>query len=282
MPEDPSPVTPGPPVAGVMTAPAAAGLVTVVGCAVLLLGLALSPAGSPVPAADAPAAWPMAAAAAVLVAALAWGWPTLLALPGPRGVTGMVAGAGLVCVLVVATTPGGASLERLPAVLGLTVLAACAHQLLRRDGRPRVVDALGGTLLGCALAAAAACWTTLPAMVGGREVAAVTIFAALVIAVLLAPVPRWWRAVTVAALLGVAVVLDALRAGQPATGLGSGLGLGGTAVVGVLVLVLASGVGAVLDRQSSARTRVRGRVAVVGAFLALLGPVAHLVAAALG
>lgn len=281
MPAHPAPAAP---VAGVVTAPAAAGLVTVVGCAVLLLGVALSPATTAATS-TAAAAWPMAAAAAVLVAALAWGWPTLLALPGPHGVSGMVAGAGAVCVVVVATTPGGASLERLPAVLGLAVLAACAHQLLRRDGRPRVVDALGGTLLGCALAAAAACWTTLPVMTGGREVAAVTIFAALVMAVLLAPVPRWWRAVTVTALLGVAVVLDAVRAGQPdvgpGSGLGSGLGLGGTAVVGVLVLALASGVGVVLDRQSSARSRVRGRVAVVAAFLALLGPVAHLVAAAL-
>lgn len=272
------PAAPAAPVAGVMTAPAAAGLVTVVGCAVLLLGLALSPATTPV-------AWPMAAAAVALVAALAWGWPTLLALPGPRGVSGVVAGAGVVCVAVVATTPGAASLERLPAVLGLTVIAACAHQLLRRDGRPRVVDALGGTLLGCALGAAAACWVTLPAMVAGREVAAVTVFAALVMAVLLAPVPRWWRVVTVVALLGVAVVLDAVRAGQPdvgpGSGLGSGLGLGGTAVVSVLVLGLAAGVGAVLDRQSSARTRVRGRAAVVATFLALLGPVAHLVAAVL-
>lgn len=280
------PATPDPPLAGVVTAPGAAGLVTVLGCAVLLLGLALSPAV--VPAAP-PVAWPMVAAAVVLVAALAWGWPTLLALPGPRGVSGVVAGAGVVCVVVVATTPGAASLERLPAVLGLTVIAACAHQLLRRDGRPRVVDALGGTLLGCALVAAAACWVTLPAMVGGRAVAAVTIFAALVMAVLLAPVPRWWRAVTVAALLGVAVVLDALRAGHPqvgpgsgpGSGLGSGLGLGGTALVSVLVLALAGGVGAVLDRQASARTRVRGRAAVVAAFLALLGPVAHLVAAVL-
>ena len=291
MPDDPAPAgpaataaapgvsvpapAPGPPAAGA-GAPATAGLVTVLGVAVLLAGLSLSPTGAP-----GAAAWPLAAAALVVGAALAWGWPLLLALPGPRGASGVVAATALVAVVVVATTPGAASLQRLPVVLGLAVLAACAHQLLRRDGRPRVVDALGGTLTGCALVVAAACWTTLPAMPGGRAVAAVTLFSALVVAVVLAPVPRSWRAVAVLALLGAALVLDAVRAAAPSGVLGGGVGLGGAVLVNVVVVCLAVGVRTVLGRQSGAGSRVRGRVAVVAVHLALLGPLAHLVAVVL-
>ena len=76
-------------------------------------------------------------------------------------------------------------------------------------------------------------------------------------------------------------MLDAVRPADPGSGLGGGVGLGGTVLVDVAAVLLAVGVRAVLGRQSGAGSRVRGRVAVVAAHLALLGPLAHLVAAAL-
>lgn len=247
---------------------------TVATALLLVLGVALAGAG-PLPQGG---GWLLAVVALLVVAGIAWGWPTLLVLPSPRGSSGMIGATGLVAVVVVATTPGGASLERLPVVLGLAVLAACVQQLLRKDGRPRVVDALGGTLMGSGLATCAAAWTTLPSIEGGPAIALGTAVVAVPVALLQAPV-RWvWRGAGVVALLGTAIVVDVLRRGAAdGSGLGSGAGLGPTLLVVIVAVVAAAGVRALLG-QGAAAWRTRTRLAMLGAWFALMGVGAHLVA----
>lgn len=247
---------------------------TVATALLLVLGVALAGAG-PLPGSK---GWLLAVVALLVVAGIAWGWPTLLTLPSPRGSSGVIAATGLVAVVVVATTPGGASLERLPVVLGLAVLAACVQQLLRYDGRPRVVDALGGTLMGTGLATCAAAWTTLPSIEGGPAVALGAAVVAVLVALLQAPMGWVWRGAGLVAILGVAVVVDALRSGvADGWGLGNGAGLGSTLLVVVLAFVAAAGVRALLG-QGAAAWRTRTRLAMLGAWFALVGVGAHLVA----
>ncbi len=247
---------------------------TVAAALVLTVGVARADAG-PLPGGG---GWLLTAAVLLLVAGLAWGWPTLLSLPSPRGTSGVVAGTGVVAVVVATTTPGGASLERLPVVLGLAVLGACAHQLLRRDGRPRVVDALGGTLMGSGLATCAAGWATLPSVEGGPAVALSAAVAAVLVSLLQVRTGWAWRGPALLAVVGVAVVVDALRRGSPdGWGLGGGAGLVTTVVVAVLTLAVAIGVRALLGQGATAG-RARSRLALLGAFFALLGVAAHVVA----
>lgn len=100
------------------------------------------------------------ASAAVVVAAgltMVYGWPRLVDLPSPRGVQvvlllATIAAAGSTLV------GDGRDLRWLPVGLAITLVASFLHQLLRRDGRARLVATLGGTALGAGLIASGACF----------------------------------------------------------------------------------------------------------------------------
>lgn len=100
------------------------------------------------------AAGPTAMFWAVLLAGiiLAWGWAGALALPSPRGTAATLVLATVVLSLVVRLTDED-PLTWLPAALGGSVVLAFGHQLLRRDGRPRLTESVAFVLLGlCVLA----------------------------------------------------------------------------------------------------------------------------------
>lgn len=122
------------------------------------------------------AAWggPVPLAAAVLATSLAQGlgWPRLLGLPTQRGSASVMATCGAVAVVVVALTPGGSPLQWLPSVLALSVLAAFAHQLLRRDMRPRLVESVTGVVAGVVCVELGAAWLAVLDHGGGQLVAA--------------------------------------------------------------------------------------------------------------
>ncbi|MFK5635616.1 hypothetical protein [Ornithinimicrobium sp. LYQ103] len=84
---------------------------------------------------------------------LAWGWAGTLALPTPRGTVGVIVVGGLALVLSVASREESPWLAWVPAALSLAMIAAFTHQLLRRDGRPRVVQSVSSVVLGLALVA---------------------------------------------------------------------------------------------------------------------------------
>lgn len=91
----------------------------------------------------------LAVALALCVVVLAWGWAGMLGLPTPRGTAVVVLVGGL--ALVGAVLLPGALLEWLPAALALAMIASFVHQLLRSDGRPRVVESVSSVVLAVAV-----------------------------------------------------------------------------------------------------------------------------------
>lgn len=95
----------------------------------------------------------LAFALAGAVVLVAWGWAGALALPTPRGTVGTIIVGGLALVAAVGLPEDGPWLYWVPAALALAMLAAFTHQLLRRDGRPRVVQSVSAVVLALGLLA---------------------------------------------------------------------------------------------------------------------------------
>ncbi|MDO5700206.1 MAG: hypothetical protein Q4P36_01895 [Bowdeniella nasicola] len=90
-------------------------------------------------------------------AVFAAGWPRLLGVPAQRGSSVVIALTGWAAL-------GSAVLTQmfsyLPAILAGGVIAAFVHQMLRKDGRPRLVESLSATVAGVIVAVFAAGWVT--------------------------------------------------------------------------------------------------------------------------
>jgi hypothetical protein len=79
---------------------------------------------------------------------LAWGWAGTLALPSPRGSATVLVVAAVGLVAAVLLREGPPWLALLGPAVGLAVVVALLHQVLRRDGRPRLVESLTAVVLG--------------------------------------------------------------------------------------------------------------------------------------
>jgi hypothetical protein len=146
---------------------------------------------------------------------LAWGWPVLLDLPAPRGTLTTLVVAAVLCDAAVVLTTDDPWLEWLPLAAAGAVLAAFGHQLLRTDGRPRLVESLSGELMGVALITCAAAAIALPRTKGGADtVLALSAAAAAAAVVELLPFPE--------RLLVLPSVVAATAAGGVAAGLAAG------------------------------------------------------------
>jgi hypothetical protein len=110
--------------------------------------------------------WIVTAAAGLCVLGLAIGWGDLLRLPHRSG-TAVLVGVLGVGALVIGTLASEADttlprpLAIFAAVIAIAVLTSFAHELLRRDGRPDVVESVTGTLTGQVIAVLAAGWVLL-------------------------------------------------------------------------------------------------------------------------
>lgn len=126
-----------------------------------------------------------AAVLALLVAGLAVGWPSLLALPSPRGTAAVVLVAGAAALAVAAWPDDEVRTRGLAAVLALSVVLAFVHQMLRRDMRPRLAASVAGSVTGVALVALATGWVrasqggTDAVLLGATSVAAAAAVSAL-------------------------------------------------------------------------------------------------------
>ncbi|GAB3592176.1 hypothetical protein GCM10027446_12290 [Angustibacter peucedani] len=131
------------------------------------------------------------AAVVVLALLLAGGWSRLLDLPSPRGTTAVLALSGAASAVAVARADAEPRLEWLALALAGGVVTEFVHQLLRRDGRPRLVESVSGTVAGVVVLGSAASVLALPD--SPSTATGVVTWAAPVVAgslVQLAPLPR--------------------------------------------------------------------------------------------
>lgn len=132
----------------------------------------------------------IAAAAALLVGGLAdlpWLWVPVIALQlavvatwhrtadVPAAASGALVGGGLAAIVdvVVASTEDAPSLGPIAVVLGAGYLVAVAQQLVRRDGRPRLVDSLATSVALATFAAFGAAWIVLAQLPDGPDIVVV-------------------------------------------------------------------------------------------------------------
>lgn len=104
---------------------------------------------------------------------LAWGWPELLGSSSRFGSSLAIGLAGVLAPATVALTPDEPYLRHVPVVVALALLAMFLHQLLRRDGRPRLTQSVAVSAAGIGFAAIGAAYVPLGRTFGGREVVAV-------------------------------------------------------------------------------------------------------------
>ena len=130
--------------------------------------------------------WVLALAVLLVAGFVAVGWPDLLDLPARRGTTVVVVAVAVVTAAVatgsvIAARNDGTQvsgvLGRLPVVAALGLLLAFVHQLLRRDGRPRLVESVTAAVTGQAVVVLGAAWIAVPSTYGGAQLAPVVLAA---------------------------------------------------------------------------------------------------------
>lgn len=120
-------------------------------------------------------AWPAALAVAAGGVVLAWGWPGILDLPSPRGTTAVLVLTALAVAAATVLTTTEPPLRWVPGTVAGAVLLTFVHQLARRDGRPRLVSTVAGTLTGIAVLASGAGFVGLTRLQHGGGVVAVAV-----------------------------------------------------------------------------------------------------------
>lgn len=168
------------------------------------------------------AAGEMILALALLIGSLivAWGWPRAAGLPSPKGSSAVLAVAALMLIGGVAAVETDPYLRWGSAALALGLVTMFLHQLMRRDGRPRLTESVMGTSLGLVVLASGAAYLPLVHDQIGPQLitcAMVGIAAGTAADLLVAtPVVRPWLLPLSMVLGGIASVLATLVLSAPA------------------------------------------------------------------
>lgn len=200
---------------------------------------------------------PAALVAVVVLGAglvVANGWTRVLDLPSRKGTALVAVLSSLSTTVAVLASgrgdgPDSAAPSRLadlpigwlPVALAVSVVGAFAHQLLRTDGRPRVVVSLSGSLLALALLASGACWIAVPRLDDGRGLA-LAAASALVVGVLVEAASQ--RLGHPGVLLALSMAAGGVTAGV--VGAVAGIGVGAALLAGVMAAAVAFGIRALL------------------------------------
>jgi hypothetical protein len=186
----------------------------------------------------------LAAVVVVACCLLGLGWTRLLAVPVGWGIGFVVAitGAATVAVAFLGVPAQGDRVQLLgwiPAVLAVGVLVAFSHQMLRRDGRPRLVESVSAAVTGQFIAVLGAGWLVALTLApdGGINAAGAAGTAA---AAAVSAVPWPARATVPVGVLAAALAGGAAAGGFQSLAVDSGLAVGaaaGLAALGVDVLL---------------------------------------------
>lgn len=110
---------------------------------------------------------------ALFILVVAYGWPALLDLPMRAGSRLVIALSGLGALAAMTVTEGEPFLRDLPVVLALSILLAFVNELVRPDGRRRMVDSVAGTVSGILVVTAAAGWVAAGRTAGATAIVVV-------------------------------------------------------------------------------------------------------------
>lgn len=110
---------------------------------------------------------PLISLAGALALVFAFGWPLLMELPSRLGASIVIGLAGAGAVLAVASTVGEPFLRELPLVFALAIVLGFVAELVRRDGRERLVESVAGVVAGVLVAASVAGWVAAGRTPGG-------------------------------------------------------------------------------------------------------------------
>lgn len=162
---------------------------------------------------------------------LAWGWPVLLGLPSRFGTSVVLVIGTVACTAASGLATDEPFLRWVPAALAVSLIVAFLHQLLRRDGRPRLTESVAASGAGLAIIASGVSYIPLPQTRGGSQTLAVAMAALAFAALADLAVPtsrlRAWALPLAMVVGGVAGLAVALQAGRPSPATG--------ALIGVLV-----------------------------------------------
>jgi len=197
----------------------------------------------------------VALAVALAAAVIAWGWPGLLGLPSPRGTTVVIAVGSAGAIGTALAAREDPFLAWMPAALAGSLIFAFLHQLLRRDGRPRLVESIASTITAIAIVVSGSSLVALPRIEQGAWVVAIASTAVAVSAVTdlasgLRRLSAW--------LLPLAMLGGGIAAIVVGHGLGA-VGWGAAALLGVLAAGVSHAVRrvlATLPAISSARSQL--------------------------
>lgn len=161
----------------------------------------------------------VALAVALAGLVVAWGWPQLLSLPSPRGTAAVLAVGTVLMTGTVLLTDEAPYLQWMPAAMAVSVIAAFLHQLMRRDGRPRLTESVSASVTGLAVISAGIALAPIPHVLHGEHALAATM-AGLGVGVLADPlikVPRLrqWALFISMVIGGAAGMGVSLTAGHP-------------------------------------------------------------------
>ncbi|MGN8247469.1 hypothetical protein ACTHAM_001644 [Cellulomonas soli] len=215
---------------------------------------------------------PVAVLAGVLALVFALGWPALLDLPYPPGSSAVVALGGIGGVVAVHSAIEQPFLRFLPVVFAGAILLAFINEMLRRDGRPGLVESVSGTVAGTLVAISVAGWVATGRTPGGEGL---VVTGALALAVAAAAsvlrLPPWTRAIVTALAGAAAGTLGALALPSVDRVAGAVLGL----AVGVLMASLSTLFHRVpaLERRTPALAAVTLPVTVTGIVVYVAGRV---------
>lgn len=199
---------------------------------------------------------PLAGLCAVLVVVFAAGWPVLLGLPSRPGSTAVIAIGGVGAVAGITYTHGEPFLRALPAIVALTILLAFVNELLRQDGRERLLESVSGVVAGTLIVTSAAGWVAAGRTPGGTGLVITGALALAVDSAIAAtPLTGWTGA--------LATVLLAAGAGAGAGTVLPGLDLVAGALLGLSVGVLVAAMHVLFDRLRALSARLAALAAVV-------------------
>ena len=201
---------------------------------------------------------------------VAWGWPSLLGSSSRFGSSLAIGVTGVLAPVAAVATTDEPYLRLVPVALVIGLAIMFGHQMVRRDGRPRLTESIGITSLGLAVVALGTTWMPLSRTDRATDIAVIG-FVSIGVASLADLVAgfarvRPWMLPLAMLLGGAGAMVAASVAGSPAPG--------PAALVGFLCAAVSHATRRMLS-VLPAVTSVRGQLSTAAASLLVPGVVAY-------